>query len=82
VPKSRLMNTVCEDAGELAFEMQVEVDLLKKGRANSRVLAAEDRFRTWSLPSHEAASSHFLGVEGCECIVRQREARRRVFCIA
>jgi len=46
VPKSRLMNTVCEDSGELASNA-VEVDLLKSP-ANSGALASEDRLETWS----------------------------------
>ena len=72
MPKSRLMNTVCEDAGELASNA-VEVDLLKR-RANSRVLAAEDRLEPGPTV-HEAASSHFLGVEGASVSFGKGSAR-------
>src|SRR6267154_1572007 len=66
------MNTVCEDAGELASNA-VEVDLLKR-RANSRVLAAEDRLEPGPTV-HEAASSHFLGVEGASVSFGKGSAR-------
>ncbi len=60
MPKSHLMNTVCEDSAELASSA-VDVDL-PKGAANPEALATEDQLEP-GLTVHDVSSSHFLGVE-------------------